>query len=148
MNITRRELLGGAAIAMSEGFACKRRFALSERKTGYRDGEFPIIWLILGEKRNCFGDLEPSYDVNHLVAVDLENEDEWGDINSVCVDGQMRLGLGNDVDGYWMIERAFEIVEPTLELHEEKYPFSFEISLDYLGMMIEDRVNTWIGRSV
>ena len=121
---------------------------MSERKTGYRDGEFPIIWLILGEKRNCFGDLEPSYDVNHLVAVDLENEDEWGDINSVCVDGQMRLGLGNDVDGYWMIERAFEIVEPTLELHEEKYPFSFEISLDYLGMMIEDRVNTWIGRSV
>jgi len=109
--------------------------------------EFPILFLELsGKYKGEVGDIEvTNMTSRRMVAVDLENEEEWGDINSFWDGEGLSLGLGNDEDGYWKIVRAFEIMEPTEELHEDKYPVSYELSLDQLAELMDERVESWCG---
>ena len=50
---------------------------------------------------------------------------------------------GNDVNGYWKIERAFEMMEPHIELHESKFPVAYELTMDQLREVMEARVASW-----
>lgn len=51
---------------------------------------------------------------------------------------------GNDVNGYWKIERVFEMVEPRVELHEDKFPISYELTLEQFRELMEKRVESWV----
>ena len=78
-----------------------------------------------------------------MVTVDLEDEDDWGDVNWFWTGTEMAWGLGNYVDGYWKIERAFEMMEPSAELHESKFPVAYELTMDQLRELMEARVASW-----
>ena len=47
------------------------------------------------------------------------------------------------MDGYWKIERVFEMVEPRMELHEDKFPISYELTLEQFRELMEKRVERW-----
>lgn len=82
------------------------------------------ILLILQGKYN--GETVTNCTSKRIVPIDLNNESELGDIGRfVDEDGNMCWGLGNEEDGYWKILEAYEMTEPTVELHEDKYPVSF-----------------------
>lgn len=142
MNVTRREVLGGGIAAMVGGVS-KRMATEGERSSAPRCGGFPVLWLELIEKRSWLGDFKCRLAAARLVSVDLDVEDEWGDLNRVWVDGQMRLGLGDDEGGYWLIERAYEIMSPNEELHEGKFPVAYELSMEELDELISDRIASW-----
>ena len=48
------------------------------------------------------------------------------------------------MDGYWKIERVVEMVEPRVELHEDKFPISSELTLEQFGVLMEKRVASWV----
>ena len=48
------------------------------------------------------------------------------------------------MDGYWKIERVFEMVEPRVELHEDKFPISYELTLEQFRELMEKRVESWV----
>lgn len=52
--------------------------------------------------------------------------------------------LGDDVDGYWKIARVFEMIEPRVELHEDKFPVSYELTLEQFRELMEKRVARWV----
>lgn len=107
--------------------------------------EFPLLLLELCGK---YPGEEGARVVTHLgarrmVTVDLEDEDDWGDVNWFWTGTEMAWGLGNYVDGYWKIERAFEMVEPRVDLHESKFPVAYELTMDQLRELMEARVASW-----
>jgi len=79
-----------------------------------------------------------------MVSVDLEDEDDWGDVNKFWDGEEMVWGLGNDLDGYWKVVRAFEMIEPRVELHEAKFPVAYELTFDQLAALMEARVESWV----
>ena len=106
---------------------------------------FPVLLLELCGKYP--GEEGPQV-VTHLcarrmVTVDLEDEDDWGDVNTFWTGTEIAWGLGNDVDGYWKIARAFEMVEPHVELHESKFPVAYELTMAELRELMEVRVASW-----
>lgn len=109
--------------------------------------KFPVLLLELCGK---YPGEEGPHVVTHLcarrmVTVDLEDEDAWGDVNVFWTGTEMAWGLGNDVDGYWKISRAFEMVEPHVELHESKFPVAYELTMAELRELMEARVASWCG---
>ena len=63
-----------------------------------------------------------------LVPVDLGNENELGDIQRIVDEnGKNCWGLGDEGNGWWKIVDVFEMMDPTEELHENKYPVSFHL---------------------
>jgi len=81
--------------------------------------------------------------VTHLtsrrtVSVDLDKAEELSDIGQFDLGGGRAWGLGNERDGWWRIVGAFEVIEPTQELHEGKYPVCFELSYSAFGECIKD----------
>ena len=109
--------------------------------------EFPMLLLELCGK---YPGEEETHVVTHLcarrmVTVDLEDEDAWGDVNVFWTGTEMALGLGNDVDGYCKIVRAFEMVEPHAELYGSKFPVAYELTMAELRELMEARVASWCG---
>ena len=146
MKINRRNFLRGALSMTALPRCADGAFARDE--TEALRMKFPVLLLELcgkypGEEGPCA--------VTHLcarrmVAVDLEDEDAWGDVNVFWIGTEMAWGLGNDVDGYWKIARAFEMVEPHVELHESKFPVAYELTMAELRELMEARVAGWCGR--
>lgn len=114
---------------------------------GWEREEFPIVELELGEKCDWLGETDESPPMAMTVRVDFEDEDDWGDLNVVWVGDARRIGLGNDVDGYRIVERAYEVIEPRLESLEDKHSVRLEVTMDYLEDLLERRVKTWCGES-
>ena len=145
MKINRRTFLRGALSAAVLP-RCDDRPSARDA-TEAPQTEFPVLLLELcgkypGEEGPCA--------VTHLcarrmVSVDLEDEDAWGDVNVFWTGTEMAWGLGNDVEGYWKIARAFEMVEPLVELHEAKFPVAYELTMVELRELIEARVASWCG---
>ena len=145
MKINRRSFLRGALSATI--LPRCGDWPLASAETEAPRTEFPVLLLELCGK---YPGEEGSRAVTHLcarrmVTVDLEDEDAWGDINVFWAGTEMAWGLGNDVDGYWKIERAFEMVEPHVELHESKFPVAYELTIAELQELMEARVASWCG---
>ena len=143
MKIERRDFLCGALAATI--LPQRDDGALTEDAEETPRMAFPVLILELCGKYP--GEEGPQV-VTHLcarrmVTVDLEDEDDWGDVNAFWTGTEMALGLGNDVDGYWKIERAFEMMEPHIELHESKFPVAYELTMDQLREVMEARVASW-----
>lgn len=77
-----------------------------------------------------------------MVSVDLEDEDDWGDLNTFWDGEAMAWGLGNDVDGYWKIIRVFEMIDPRIEMHEGGFPVAYELTFDQLEALMDRRVES------
>jgi len=142
MNTDRRSFLGAAFAAAvlprgGKGVVCQ-----TETVEFMTQGEFPLLLLELcGKYRDEAGELRVTHLTSRrIVTVDLSDENDWGDVNSFWDGRDMSLGLGDDEHGYWKIIRAFEIIEPTMDLHEEKFPVSYELSLEKLSELIGERV--------
>lgn len=88
-----------------------------------------ILFFVLQGKYDPEGKKDVHCTSRRLVSVDLSVEEERGDIQLfTSEDGKDHWGLGNEEIGWWRINEAYEFVEPTLELHEDKYPMSMAIS--------------------
>lgn len=87
-----------------------------------------ILFLVLQGKYDPEGKKDIHCTSRRLVSVDLSIEEERGDIQLfTSEDGKDNWGLGNEETGWWRIKEAYTFVEPTLELHEDKYPVSYWI---------------------
>jgi len=148
MNIKRRTFLSGAiAAAVASAGAGGVAAVAEEHKSAGRGqvDDFPILLMELCGKYP--GEEGPDV-VTHLtsrrmVSVDLENDDDWGDLNTFWDGEEMAWGLGNDVDGYWKIVRVFELVEPQIEMHEDKFPMAYELTFDQLVELMDARIARW-----
>lgn len=73
-----------------------------------------------------------------MVSVDTEVPSELHDLQKLdmapCED---RWALGNPKTGWWLIERAYECLEPTVELHEGSYPMARLLPMDVFGEIVE-----------
>ena len=54
---------------------------------------------------------------SRMVVVDLDCEDDWGEVEVMEADG-LRIRLGNDEDGYWRVKAAYEFIDPAQNRHE------------------------------
>jgi hypothetical protein len=90
------------------------------------------------------GKLSPDGKVSNLtsrrlVPVDTSIESELGDIQWIVDEnGKNCWGLGDEKKGWWKIVDAFEMMEPTVELHEDKYPVSFHIDEDQFAALVAE----------
>lgn len=143
MKIDRRDFLRGvfaATVLPKSAGGLLAKDAAEVPRTG-----FPVLLLELGAKYP--GEEGPQM-VTHpgarrMASIDLEDEDEWGDLNLFWTGTEMAWGLGNDVDGYWKIERVFEMSEPQVELLESKFPVANELTMSELQELMEARVASW-----
>ena len=105
---TRRKVLGGMA-AMA---ACGPLAAKARAGGGPSSDEPSIVLLELS--RTCdVGDGQATVRARRrFVRVDLDDEDDLGDLNETFDGVNGILGLGNDEDGYWKVERAFGPADP------------------------------------
>ena len=155
--ITRLEMMGGGfalVVAALNGAKVPLEDAKDRRRAdsgvvSLKDQspqEFPILLLELcgkypgGEEAG----IVTHRDSRRIVTIDLEDEDDWGDVNWFWTGTEMAWGLGDDVNGYWKIERVFEMVEPRVELHEDKFPISYELTLEQFRVLMEKRVESWV----
>jgi len=88
-----------------------------------------LIELILEGHYSPDGRLIDHIHSRRRVTVDLENEDERGDIQWFfnTDTGENCWGLGNEEIGWWKIVETFEIIEPNEEVHENKYPVAYHL---------------------
>lgn len=100
-----------------------------------------LILLVLQGKFTPEGKIESSDTATsrRIVSVDIDNEDELGDIQHFfCADTEEEAwGLGTEEIGWWRIVEAYEIQESTMELHGDKYPVSHLMSMDRFEEVIK-----------
>lgn len=95
-----------------------------------------IIILILQGKYS-HGELVSHATSRRMVSIALDNKKEVSDVRKfACNDGQIRWGIGNE-EGWWLIDEAFECMEPTQELHEGKHPVSFALTPEQFNEIME-----------
>lgn len=71
------------------------------------------------------------------------NTDDIGDVK-LCYspsEGKNFWGLGNEKDGWWRIIDAYECIEPTDELHENKFPVAFHLSEEEFSDIVKEANN-------
>ena len=97
-----------------------------------------FVWVILGEQRDAAGQVI-TRQYQRMVMVDINRAEDRGQFaKDVYGDYDDSVWFGDDELGYWKVEKAFEFIEPTEELHEERFPVSFELSLyELMDMVIE-----------
>lgn len=81
-----------------------------------------------------------SVDSRRLVAVDLDLEEERRDIQRFHDEstGTMQWGIGTAEKGWWRILEAYEHLDPTEELHEEKYPVAYRLTEEEFSEIVEE----------
>ena len=130
--ITRREMFSrGMAAYFGGSFGCMKVLSgCGEVHDEKGAQKLPIVMLELGAKHHEDG-IVTNLAARRLVCVDLGVADEIGNLNQAYDWGRGEdfLGFGDDVGGYWRLERVFEYVEPTEELHEGRFPFWCELSI-------------------
>ena len=143
MNINRRNFLRGA-LSLTVLPRCQGESLTVGAEDGRRT-EFPVLLLELCGKYPGGTGPQPVMHLaaRRMVVVDLEDEDDWGDVNVFWTGTETAWGLGDDVDGYWKIVRAFEMMEPHDELHESRFPVAYELTIAQLRELMEARVASW-----
>lgn len=76
-----------------------------------------------------------------MVAVETDDEEDLGEIQFVPDDGNGSWALGNEMDGWWRIVEAYECVEPTEELHENRFPVAYALSDDEFSKIVKEANN-------
>ena len=115
-----------SAIEMSE---CAK---MNSKPAEQLDGT--LVWLVL--KNQTLISLVP-----RLICVDLDIEEDLRQFDVEFNDlGDASIWFGDDESGHWKVVGAFEWVSPTLELHADHYPVSYEISIPDLIEMIKKRL--------
>lgn len=87
------------------------------------------------------GKISPAGEPLHLtskriVSVDLAEESERGDIQWLA--NENCWGLGDEEQGWWKIVDTFEWIEPTEELHEEKYPMAYHLTEEQFSILVSN----------
>lgn len=84
--------------------------------------------------------------VRRLVDVDLDCDEDWGDLATYegRNGGRATAELGNDVDGYWKVVRAFG-EDPEGGRHEGRFPMLVEIPLADLHLKCDSRTAAYSG---
>ena len=88
-----------------------------------------IVGLILQDKISSDGKTTTHCTSRRFVPVSLSIEEELGDIQWITDEkGENCWGLGNEETGWWKIIEAYEMMNPTEELHENKFPVSYQLT--------------------
>ena len=87
-----------------------------------------IVQLVLQGRYSANGELFANGNSRRIVPVDLDIKEEREDIKKFfCKDENREVWGLADGDMWWYIVAAFEVIEPTLELHANKYPVSYAV---------------------
>lgn len=78
-----------------------------------------------------------------MVALNTDYKDDVGDIQQRYSpsEGKNFWGLGNEKDGWWRILEAYECIEPTEELHENKFPVAYVLSEEQFSSIVKEAKN-------
>ena len=89
-----------------------------------------IVQLVLQGKYSPEGKLVSHENARRIVPIALDTEEERGEIQWFydAETGRNVWGLGNEEDGWWKIMECFECMDPTVELHEGKYPVGYYLT--------------------
>lgn len=91
-----------------------------------------IIQLVLQGRYSKDGEPFTHMNVRRIVPVAIDIKDELKDVKKFfCKDENRDVwGLEDDEGMFWRIVEAFEVMEPELFIHGNKYPVSFELTDD------------------
>ena len=82
---------------------------------------------------------------DRLVSLDLDDEDDWGDLETgVDEDGKAWAEVGGEEGYRWPVARAFEVI-PLSEKHEGKFPMAKAITLRELDRLVRERFEKYEG---
>ena len=82
---------------------------------------------------------------DRLVSLDLDDEDDWGDLETgVDDDGKAWAEVGGEEGYRWPVARAFEVI-PLSEKHEGKFPMAKAITLRELDKLVRERFEKYEG---
>ena len=99
----------------------------------------PLLWMELSDHYDELGNLlEASR--RSLVELDIGDGCDWGDVDLRWSNSGEFWGFGNDIDGYWKIERVF-CENDDLQNHQcvnYRVPIMWEISFDEFGKLVQD----------
>ena len=79
---------------------------------------------------------------SRMVVVDLDCEDEWGEVEVMEAD-ELRIRLGNDEGGYWRVKAAYEFIDPAQNRHENRWDVWHELPLPELAARVLARFGTF-----
>lgn len=108
---TRRKMLGGM-VAVAAGGSLAGKMLAGGESFGASPDESSVVMLELSQKRDVGRRKATGCAGRRFVCVDLDDEDDLGDLNETSDGENGFVGLGNDEDGYWKVERAFGPVDP------------------------------------
>ena len=76
---------------------------------------------------------DPDTDARRIIKVDLDDEDEWGDIEvGKNPWNETWAEVGGEVEGRWRVVRAFRRVPAQAGLHTDRFEMADEISMSEL----------------
>ena len=76
---------------------------------------------------------------DRLVSLDLDDEDDWGDLETgVDDDGKAWAEVGGEEGYRWPVARAFEVI-PLSEKHEGKFPMARALTLRELDRLVREK---------
>jgi len=99
------------------------------------------LYLVLQGKYD--GECNSRMSSKRMVALNTEDEEDLGEIQRFYSQAEDRnaWGLGNERDGWWRILEAYECVEPTEELHENKFPVAYALSEEQFSKIVREANN-------
>lgn len=100
-----------------------------------------ILMLILQGRYTNDGKLFTHGNARRVVSFDLAKKDERDDLRKLKCENFEEGAWGLSAGEYWWrIDEAFELIEPTVEIHEGKYPVSYAVTASELDEIIEDAI--------
>ena len=118
-------MLGGMVAAAASGSLAGKMLAGGETFEAPSD-EASVVMLELSQKRDVGYGKEVGCAGRRFVCVDLDDADDLGDLNETSDGESGFVGLGNDEDGYWKVERAFGLAPSA---HEGEEPAWREVPI-------------------
>lgn len=77
-----------------------------------------------------------------MVVMDLDCEEDWGEVE-VMTTGALRIRLGNDSDGYWLVKGAYELIDSATDRHEGRWEVCHELPLHELARRVLVRMDAF-----
>ena len=133
---TRRKMLGGM-VAVAAGGSLAGKMLAGGESFGASPDESSVVMLELSQKRDVGRRKATGCAGRRFVCVDLDDEDDLGDLNETSDGENGFVGLGNDEDGYWKVERAFGLAPSA---HEGAAPTWREMPLSAFRAALRRRV--------
>lgn len=101
------------------------------------------LYLVLQGKYDPEKPVATNMTSKRMVAIDTDDEEDLGDIQWFYspVEDKNVWGLGNEEAGWWKIIEAYECIEPTMELHENKFPVAYSLSESEFSEIIKEANN-------